>query len=147
MTDSKVIAIGCDHGGFRLKATVLEVVGELGYQVEDVGTHSSESVDYPDFAHRVAELVSSGEVQCGILICGTGIGMSMAANKHHGIRAALCADTFSARMTRAHNDSNVLCLGERVIGPGLAGDIVRAFLQGSFEGGRHERRVGKIEPA
>jgi len=146
MSDSPTIAIGCDHGGFRLKSAVIEVARELGYRVEDVGTHSDTSVDYPDFAHQVAQLVSSGDAGLGILICGTGIGMSMAANKHAGIRAALCADTFSARMTRAHNDANVLCLGERVVGPGLAGDIVRAFLQGSFEGGRHERRVGKIEP-
>ena len=147
MSEPRTIAIGCDHGGFRLKATVVDVVRELGFRIEDVGTHSADSVDYPDFAHPVAELVANGGAHLGILICGTGIGMSIAANKHAGIRAALCADTFSARMTRAHNDSNILCLGERVVGPGLASDIVGAFLEGSFEGGRHERRVAKIEPA
>jgi ribose 5-phosphate isomerase B len=146
MSEPASIAVGCDHGGFRLKEAVLEEIADLGYLLKDLGTDSADSVDYPDFAHPVAELVASGQVALGILICGTGIGMSIAANKHPGIRASLCGDTFSARMTRAHNDANILCLGERVIGPGLARDIVRAFLTTEFEGGRHSRRVQKIEP-
>ena len=146
MSEPATIAIGCDHGGFKLKSAVIDEIVELGYQVHDFGTDTAESVDYPDYAHPVSAAVAAGDMALGILICGTGIGMSIAANKHRGIRASLCADTFSARMTRAHNDANVLCLGERVTGPGLARDIVRAFLTSEFEGGRHSRRVNKIEP-
>ena len=133
MTDSKVIAIGCDHGGFRLKATVLEVVGELGYQVEDVGTHSSESVDYPDFAHRVAELVSSGQVQCGILICGTGIGMAISANKVKGIRATTAHDVYSVERSVLSNNCQVLTLGARVVAPELAWTLVDRWLDLEFD--------------
>lgn len=139
------IAIGADHGGYQAKQEILEYLKAQGYKVEDFGTHSEESCDYPDVAQQVAKVVAGGECSLGILICGTGIGMSMAANKVSGTRAALCTDTYSARMTRAHNDSNVLCLGARVTGLGLMLDIVDSYLQSSFVGGRHTRRVEKIE--
>ncbi|REJ34503.1 MAG: ribose 5-phosphate isomerase B [Bacillota bacterium] len=138
------IAIGSDHAGFPLKAELVERLRQDGYEVDDLGTHSTESCDYPDTARPVAEGVSQGRYRLGILICGTGIGMSMAANKVPGVRAALCSETFSARMARAHNDANVLCMGARVIGPGLAYDVARAFLESEFEGGRHQRRVDKL---
>lgn len=138
------VGVGCDHGGFDLKQAVLEVLQELKFEVEDFGTHSRESVDYPDFARAVAHAVRDGRCDFGVLICGTGVGISIAANKVPGIRAALCADTFTARMARQHNDANILCLGARTLGPGLAQDIVRAFFSASFEGGRHARRVEKI---
>lgn len=140
-----VAAIGCDHAGTELKLALANVLEAEGYVVRDVGTDGSESVDYPDFAHEVAKLVAGGEASVGLLVCGTGIGMSIAANRHPGVRAALCGDVFSARLTRLHNDANVLCVGARVVGGGLAEDILRAFLAARFEGGRHERRVGKIE--
>lgn len=139
------IVIGADHGGYQAKAAVLEYLLAQGYEVEDFGTYSEESCDYPDIAHKLAKAVARGEFSLGILICGTGIGMSLAANKVAGVRAALCQDTYSARMARAHNDSNVLCLGARVLGVGLMLDIVDTYLQGSFIGGRHAVRVGKIE--
>lgn len=139
------IAIGSDHAGFHLKAELVEVLRQEGFHVDDLGTYSTESCDYPDSAKAVAEAVSDGRSDLGVLICGTGIGMSIAANKVPGIRAALCSETFSARMARAHNDANVLCLGARVVGPGLALDVVRAFVSGRFEGGRHQRRVDKIK--
>lgn len=139
------IVIGADHGGYQAKGLVLEYLTGQGYVVEDLGTHSEESCDYPDIAHQVGRKVATGDFSLGILICGTGIGMSLAANKVPGIRAALCQDTYSARMARSHNDSNVLCLGARVTGMGLMLDIVDTYLQGSFIGGRHARRVKKIE--
>lgn len=138
------IAIGSDHGGFRLKQEVIAYLGRNGYEFKDFGTYSAESVDYPDFAQAVAEAVRSGAFDQGIILCGTGIGVSIAANKVPGIRAAVCHDTFSARASREHNDANILTLGERVTGPGLACDIVAAWLAADFHGGRHARRVAKI---
>lgn len=140
MKTNKVI-IGCDHAGYSLKLQVLEHLKEIGVEYVDVGTDSAASCHYPDFAHAVCAKVQSGEAPVGILICGTGIGMSMAANKHRGIRAACCSDTFSARLTREHNDANVLCFGERVIGAGLACELVDAFLDAEFMGGKHATRV------
>ncbi|MCD2138127.1 ribose 5-phosphate isomerase B [Salinicoccus halitifaciens] len=139
------IIVGSDHGGFKLKRAVVEDLKEKGLDVTDFGPETADSVDYPDYAKPVAEKVASGEYDKGILICGTGIGMSISANKVKGIRSALVHDTFSARATRQHNDSNVLAMGERVIGEGLALDIVDIWLNTEFEGGRHERRVCKIE--
>ena len=136
---------GGDHAGVGLKAEMIALARELGHEVTDHGTTSTDSVDYPDYAHTVARAVLADAESRGVLICGTGIGVSMAANRHAGIRAAVCHDVFSARATRAHNDANVLCMGARVVGPGLAGAILEAFLAGAFEGGRHERRVSKIE--
>jgi ribose 5-phosphate isomerase B len=138
------VAIGSDHGGLDLKETVISVLKELNISIEDLGTHDRSSCDYPDFAERVAGAVVSGDCQQGILICGTGIGMSIAANKVQGIRAALCNEIFSAKMARAHNDANVLCLGARVVGPGVAQEIVRAYFGSEFEAGRHAGRVAKI---
>lgn len=138
------IAVGSDHAGFPLKAELLEKLREDGFQLDDLGTHSTDSCDYPDTAKDVAEGIREGRYDLGILICGTGIGMSMAANKVPGVRAALCSETFSARMARAHNDANVLCLGARVIGAGLAYEVAHAFVTGEFEGGRHQRRVDKM---
>jgi ribose 5-phosphate isomerase B len=139
------MAIACDHGGLALKEYLLSLLTGLGYRIEDLGTNSPDSVDYPDFASRLAKGVAAGRYWCGILVCGTGIGMSMAANRHSGIRAAVCTSTYTARMARAHNDANVLCLGGRVLGLGEAEDITRAFLEGRFEGGRHQQRIEKID--
>ena len=139
------IVIGADHGGYLAKQAIIEYLQGQGYKVEDLGTHSEESCDYPDIAKEVAKAVAQEQLTLGVLICGTGIGMSIAANKVPGIRASLCHDTYSARMTRAHNDSNILCLGARVTGLGLMFDIVDAYLQSSFIGGRHATRVEKIE--
>ncbi|MCW3488874.1 ribose 5-phosphate isomerase B [Dethiobacter alkaliphilus] len=139
------IAIASDHGGFKLKKHIAEYLQEKGYTYKDFGTLTEESVDYPDFAILVAEAVAQGEYDLGILCCGTGIGVNMVANKVPGIRAAHCHDTFSARMTREHNDANVLTMGERVIGRGLAVEVVEAFLQGEYAGGRHACRVEKIK--
>ncbi|MDH3201870.1 MAG: ribose 5-phosphate isomerase B [Myxococcales bacterium] len=141
---AKTLIVGSDHAGFALKKELCDVARELGYEIEDVGTHSTGSTDYPDYSHQVAKAVSCGE-GLGLLVCGTGVGMSMAANRHPGVRAAACGDIYTAAMARRHNDANVLCLGARVIGPGLAAEILKAFLSSSFEGGRHERRVHKIE--
>jgi len=135
------VAIGCDHGGTDLKKDIIAVLRELGHEVEDQGSNSSDSVDYPSFARAVSTLVQAGECERGILICGTGIGMSMAANRIPGIRAALCHEMFSARMSREHNDANILCLGARVTGPGLAQEIVRTWMTSDFSGGRHQRRI------
>ena len=135
------VAIGCDHGGIDLKKTVVAVLTELGHAVDDQGCNSTDSVDYPNFARSVSTLVMEGGCECGILICGTGIGMSMAANRIPGIRAALCNEMFSAKMSREHNDANILCLGARVIGPGLAAEIVRTWMTSEFAGGRHQRRI------
>ena len=140
------IYIGADSAGYNLKEEVKEYLSEKGYEVVDCGCNSTASCHYPEFASKVCESVQ-GELDSsfGILICGTGIGMSMCANKHKGIRAALCSDTYSARMTRCHNDANLLCMGARVIGSCLALDIVDAFLSAEFEGGRHAVRVKMIE--
>ncbi len=138
------ITVGCDHAAFELKKKVIAHLIERGIEVIDVGTDSAESCDYPTFAHAVCKNVQEGVTELGILICGTGIGMSMAANKHRGIRAAACSDTFSARLTRMHNDANVLCFGERVVGMGLACDLVDSFIDAEFEGGKHQRRVDMI---
>lgn len=139
-----MIAIGSDHGGFELKQAVMQHLTERGVSFKDLGTFSTESVDYPDYALKVTSAVTGGEAELGILICGTGIGMSIAANKVDGIRAALCTDSYMARLTRQHNNANVLCMGGRVTGPGAAMDIVDAFLDNSFLGGRHERRIEKV---
>jgi ribose 5-phosphate isomerase B len=140
------IALGTDHAGIRLKEEIVEVIRGLGHEVEDLGCGYSDSVDYPDYALPVCEKVVSGEVDRGILICGTGIGMSIAANKVPGIRCALTHDVFSAKATREHNDSNVIALGERVVGPGLAAEIVSAWLITDFSHGeRHIGRVNKIK--
>ncbi|OUM85073.1 MAG: ribose 5-phosphate isomerase B [Bacillus thermozeamaize] len=138
------VALAADHGGFRLKEEIKKELEEMGVIYEDFGTHSPDSVDYPDFAIPVAKKVAAGEFDRGILICGTGIGMTIAANKVRGIRCALVHDAFSARATREHNDSNLLAMGERVIGPGLAREIVRIWLTTPFAGGRHQRRIEKI---
>lgn len=143
--DKIKIAIGSDHGGFEYKAGIIKALQVKGYDVVDMGTYSPESCDYPIIAKKVARAVAKGDFEKGILVCGTGIGMSMAANKVKGIRAAVCGDTFSARATRAHNNANILCLGQRVVGEGLALDIVDIWLTTKFEGGRHERRVNMIE--
>ncbi len=144
MEDLKV-AVGSDHGGFRYKEQIIEYLKSRNIPYVDVGTHTPEACDYPIIARKVAELVISGQANRGILVCGTGIGMSIAANKVKGIRAALCGDTYSARVSRAHNNANILCLGERVIGEHLALDIVDIWLKTGFEGGRHKRRVDIIE--
>lgn len=138
------ITIGCDHAAYELKQKVIAHLKERGVDVIDVGTDSTESCDYPKFAHAVCKNVQDGVTELGILICGTGIGMSMAANKHRGIRAAACSDTFSARLTRMHNNANVLCFGERVVGIGLAIDLVDNFIDADFEGGKHQTRVDMI---
>lgn len=138
------IAVASDHGGFKLKKEVLKYLQETGIEYKDFGTYSDESVDYPDIAKPVAEAVAKGEFDLGVLCCGTGIGVSIAANKVAGIRAALCHDTYSARMAREHNNANIITMGERVIGPGLARDILASFLNAEFSGGRHARRVEKI---
>jgi len=138
------IAIGSDHAGFALKQTIIGLLSELGHICEDFGCYSNNSVDYPDIGKPVAEAVSQGKFDRGILICATGIGMCIVANKVHGIRAAVCHDTFSARRAREHNDVNVLCLGEWVIGQGLMREVVTTFLSAEFTGGRHARRVEKI---
>ncbi|SDI04368.1 ribose 5-phosphate isomerase B [Alteribacillus persepolensis] len=138
------LAIGSDHAGYRLKVEIVKVLEEMNIEFEDVGCHCTDSVDYPDYALPVAEKVAAGEVDKGILICGTGIGMSISANKIKGIRCALVHDVFTAKATRAHNDSNILAMGERIIGPGLAAEIVKAWLETDFEGGRHEKRVDKM---
>ncbi len=135
------IAFGCDHGGFGLKAEIVALLESLGHEIVDQGVDSLESVDYPHFARKVCDRVLDGRCQRGILVCGTGIGMSMAANRLEGIRAALCHEIFTARMSREHNDANVLCLGARVVGPGLAIELVRAWLETEFAGGRHQRRI------
>ena len=136
--------VGCDHAALELKRAIVARLEERGHDVVDLGTHDTKSVDYPSFAHQVARRVMFGGAR-GILVCGTGIGMSIAANRHRGVRAALCHDVFSAKATREHNDANVLCLGARVVGRGLALAIVDAFDSTEFEGGRHQRRVDLIE--
>ena len=139
------VAIGCDHGGFELKQKVIDYLKARDIEFEDFGIYIKEAADYPEIAKKVSVDVANNRFNRGILICGTGIGMSIAANKVHGIRAALCGDTYSARVSRAHNNANILCLGERVIGEHLALDIVDIWLKTGFEGGRHKRRVDIIE--
>ena len=139
------LAIGSDHGGFRLKEAIKTYLLAHDYEVTDFGTESEDSCDYPDFALPVAEAVANGEYDRGILICGTGIGIGIVANKVKGVRAALCHDTFSAEACRNHNDANILTMGERIVGEGLALKIVETFLNSDFEGGRHQRRVDKIK--
>lgn len=139
-----MIVLGCDHGGFELKNLIIEHLKEKGVEYKDVGCFTPASVDYPEIAVALCNEITSGNAELGILVCGTGIGMSMAANKVKGIRAACCSDTFSARLTRMHNNANVLCMGGRVVGPGLAMDLVDNFIFTEFEGGRHQRRVDKI---
>ncbi|MGB5811766.1 MAG: ribose 5-phosphate isomerase B [Polyangiales bacterium] len=141
---AQTLIFGSDHAGVALKQQLATVARELGYEVDDIGTHNADSTDYPDYAHEVARAVSGGK-GLGVLVCGTGIGMSMAANRHPGVRSALCGDVLSAQMARRHNDANVLCIGARIVGPGLASSILEAFLGASFEGGRHQRRVDKID--
>jgi ribose 5-phosphate isomerase B len=135
------VAVGCDHGGVFLKPEILQVLAEMGHEVIDRGTFSEESVNYPDFAQAVVIDVENGHADRGILICGTGIGMSMAANRSLKIRAALCHELFTARLSREHNDANILCLGARVIGPGLALEMVRTWMTTEFAGGRHLARL------
>lgn len=139
-----MVAIGCDHGGYGLKVHILKYLEENNIEYKDYGCFDTSSVDYPDFALKVAEAVAGGEAEKGILICGTGIGIGIAANKVPGIRAALCHDCFSAQATREHNDSNILTMGERVVGPGLAVKITDIWLHTEFQGGRHAARVDKI---
>ena len=139
-----MIALGCDHGGYTLMREIKALLDEKGLSYLDFGTDSETSVDYPDFAKPVAQAVSGGQCERGILVCGTGIGMSIASNKVSGIRAALCGDCFSAEMTRRHNDTNILCLGARTTGAGLALKITEIFLETPCEGGRHALRVEKI---
>ncbi len=139
------IAVGSDHAGYDLKLIVMDYLGMRGFDMVDVGCKSSASCDYPRFAHDVCDLIIRGDVPLGILVCGTGIGMSMSANRYKGIRAALCANEYHARMSRAHNNSNVLCLGSRVLGSELALSIVAAWLDSNFEGDRHFKRVNLID--
>ena len=138
------IAIAADHGGFELKDSMVEYIKSLGNEVVDLGTNSADSVDYPDYAKKVCEEIQKGNSDLGILICGTGIGMSLAANKFEGIRAACVSDVYSAKMSRNHNNANVLCIGARVIGDEVAKLIIKTFLENEFEAGRHQRRVDKI---
>lgn|SRR5690554_3295978 len=138
------IILSSDHGGVNIRKEIANLLEEMEIEYEDIGCNCEGSVDYPDFAFPAAERVAKGEFDFGILICGTGIGMSISANKVKGIRCALVHDVFSAKMTRAHNNANMIAMGERVIGPGLAREIVKAFLESEFEGGRHENRVNKI---
>lgn len=139
-----MIAIGSDHAGYLLKADIIKFLENKGHEVKDFGTNCPDSVDYPDFGQAVAEAVSNKECEKGIVICGTGIGISIAANKVPGIRAALCTDSYMAKMSRMHNNANILAIGERVIGPGLAFDIIETWLDTEFLGGRHQNRVSKI---
>lgn len=139
-----LIVVGCDHRGLTLKRAIMELISEQGHSYEDLGCYDTASVDYPDIGGRVAQAVAEGRFDHGILVCSTGIGMSMVANKVRGVRAALCHDTFSARRSREHNDANVLCLGESVTGEGLAREIVTAYLGAKFEEGRHVQRLEKL---
>ena len=140
----KKIVMASDHAGFDLKNTLVEQLKNDGYDVEDAGTYSKDSCDYPVFAEKACRYMLDGKAELCILVCGTGIGMSMAANKVKGIRAACCSDTYSAKYTRLHNDANVLCMGARVVGEGLAYEIAKVFLETEFEGGKHHRRINMI---
>ncbi|MBW2262783.1 MAG: ribose 5-phosphate isomerase B [Deltaproteobacteria bacterium] len=140
-----MIAIACDHGGYDLKKALCDWMDSRGMPYENLGTDSGDSVDYPEYAHRLAAGIADGTYEKGILVCGTGLGMSMAANRHPGVRAALCSESFSAAMSRRHNDANVLCIGGRVTGPEVAFEILEIFLGTPFDGDRHARRISKIE--
>lgn len=137
------VAVGADHGGYELKEWVKTLLDELGHQVDDAGCYSPDSVDYPDIVSEVSRKLLKGECETGILICGTGIGVSMAANRDPRIRAAVCHNEYTAKMSREHNDANILCIGARVIGAGVLEDIVRLWLETEFAGGRHQRRIDK----
>ena len=139
------IAIGCDHGGYELKLAVKKHLEEKGYEVVDYGCHSTESVDYPVYGEKVGRAVAGGECELGVLICGTGIGISLAANRVHGIRAAVCSESYSAELTRRHNDANMIAFGARVVGEGTAYAILDAFFGAQFEGGRHAQRVAMLD--
>ena len=138
------IAIGCDHAGFNLKKMVMGLLTEMGHSYEDFGCYNTSSVDYPDIAYTVAEAVAEGRFDHGILICSTGLGMCMVANKVRGIRAAVCHNTFSARRSREHNDANILCMGEHIVGQGVVREVVSTYLGSDFVGGRHARRLEKM---
>ena len=138
------LAIGSDHAGFGMKEDLRKMLVELGYDVDDKGTYDTSSCDYPDFAAAVARAVASGEAAAGVLVCSTGIGISIAANKVHGVRAALVHHVYEAEMTRRHNDANIVCFGANITGPAITREAVKAFLRTDFEGGRHQRRVDKI---
>jgi RpiB/LacA/LacB family sugar-phosphate isomerase len=140
-----ILLIASDHAGFELKELLAEHARESGHEVIDLGPASEDPVDYPDFAHDLAHRISAGQAEHGVLICGTGIGMCMTANRHPGVRAALCHDAFTAELARRHNNANVLCMGGRTTGPGVAVQMLDIFLATSFDGGRHARRVNKIE--
>ena len=139
------IAIGCDHGGYALKLAVKKHLEDKGYEVVDYGCHSTESVDYPVYGEKVGRAVAGGECELGVLICGTGIGISLAANRVHGIRAAVCSESYSAELTRRHNDANMIAFGARVVGEGTACAILDAFFGAKFEGGRHAQRVAMLD--
>ena len=141
------LIIASDHAGLELRRELTALLAEKGVAFEDVGPTTTASVDYPDFARHVAKSISEGRHTLGVLVCGTGIGMSIVANKYAGVRAALCTTEFEARMARAHNDANVLCLGQRVVGLGVGRSILEAFLATPFEGGRHQKRIDKIREA
>ncbi len=145
MSDDKVIAVGCDHGGYELKDYLVEELNKMGYQVLDMGTKGPESVDYPEFAAKVAKAILNGDAPKGILVCGTGIGISMAANRFRGIRAALCTSVEMAKLTREHNNSNIIAMGGRTTSKELALEMLNTFLTTEYEGGRHERRVENID--
>lgn len=140
----KKIALAADHAGFALKAQLCEELVEQGYETIDLGTDNEESVDYPDFGRALGEAIAAGSADCGVLVCGTGIGISIAANRVAGVRAAVCHDVTTARLARLHNDANVLAIGSRIIGSEVARDCLQAFLETEFEGGRHSRRTGKL---
>lgn len=144
MTRSYILALGADHGGVALKTRLASALIEAGHQVQDYGADGAASVDYPDYAHAVCAAVEEKRADFGLLVCGSGIGMSIAANRHVGVRCALVHDVTTARLSRAHNDANVLALGARIIGEEVALDILRVFLATDFEGGRHERRLAKL---
>jgi ribose 5-phosphate isomerase B len=145
MTESGAkLAIGSDHAGFHMKEDLKSMLVEMGYEVEDMGTHDTNSCDYPDFAEAVARAVAENRAAAGIIVCSTGIGVSMTANKVHGVRAALVHHAYEAEMTRRHNDANVLCLGANITGPAIAREAVKTFLKTDFEGGRHQRRIDKM---
>ena len=142
-----VIALGSDHAGFPLKEVLARALRASGHEVLDLGTHAPDRVDYPDYGHAVARAVEAGQARFGVLVCGSGVGISIAANRHAGIRCVLAADPLTATLSRAHNDANVLALGGRLIGEDMALAILRAFLAGTFEGGRHTARLAKLTPA
>jgi ribose 5-phosphate isomerase B len=144
---TKQLGMASDHAGLELKRALVAELEKRGVVVREFGTTTTDSCDYPDFAHAVGRAIEGGEIERAILVCGTGVGMSIAANRHTAVRAVVCSETLSARMSRQHNDANVLCIGARVVGEGTAIDIVDAFLGATFEGGRHSTRVAKINPA